>query len=91
MEKTSGSLNSSLIIGKELTLTVVAEKQMTFIQLLHEAQRKIIHLNKRILTDDEIVNSEAIKNDIDSIGKKNDRSSQIMYFFKVTVNGVNWK
>ena len=92
METTQSTLASALMLDKDASLSVAAEKQMTLIQMLHETQRKIKHLNQRMLiVGDEVLGNEVIKEDIQKIGKEHEKSTQMFYFLKVTANGIGWK
>lgn len=92
MEITDGDLKSSLIGKSGLCgLTVNADKQMTFVQMLHEIQRKIKHLNTRMLTDDELVDSNTIKQDIDTVVDQNKLAQEVLFFLKVSQSNIHWK
>lgn len=92
METKLSMVQQPMVTGhliKEVTVT--SEKQMTFLQFLHELQRKIKHLNSRMLIHEEIVNSQSIKKEIERVANKPKESKEGWYSFKIAHHGLSWR
>lgn len=93
MEKPVTDLKSSILPKAQegVPVTVEPEKSMTFIQYLHELQRKIKSLNSRFFKDEEMVDSSGIQATIEKIGKNLTQSKQMIHFLKVSQGHLGWK
>lgn len=71
--------------------SVEGEKSMTFIQYLHEIQRKIKSLNNRFFKEEEMVDGSEIQTTIEKLGKTVSESKQVYHFLKVSHGNITWK
>ena len=93
MKKGSSELKASLhsSMPEEDALYVDAEKTMTFLQYLHEIQRKIKAMNSRFFKEEEMVESQGIQNTIEEISKTISESKQGFHFLKVSQGKISWR
>jgi hypothetical protein len=93
MEKDKSDLRASILthVNEEEPISIDAEKSMTFLQYLHEIQRKIKSLNNRFFKEEEMVDSHYIQTSIEKIGKNMSESKQVFHFFKVSHGNITWK